>query len=315
MTDRREFDNTPTMDAGAKRTALRACMVVSFAILLWRGAVHSTRQDIRDAAHRHPNLLTPADGTFAIWGIIFTWMLAFVVSECVWPSKTLHDDIHVLYGFFLCSSPCATLWMELFVAGYTSLSFVPIFLHWLLLFGAYLYVEDRIEPIVLTSVLFSSNAAAHIYRSKSRADFWLIRAPFTVYWAWVCASATVALNLLVEDMGLHSMSIYVFWCGMWVLANTVILIGTGDVPFACVALWTLVGIAQENYRRKQLVADVVRYSEYYALEVMASVGAFVFAGLFAFLALHRWWRGPKGRRQPPPPLSSLPTTVVSYGTG
>ncbi|KAF0686753.1 Aste57867_21458 [Aphanomyces stellatus] len=291
---------------------LRATMVVAYAIFLWRSAVHAVNADIRETSHRAPNLLTPADGSFAIWGVIYTWLLVFVVRECVRPSDALAPNIYVLYVLFIASCPCATLWMELFVAGYTGLAFVPIFVLWLVLFAAYLYVEDKIEPIVVTSILASTNAD-HAFASTARTDFWCIRVPFTLYWAWICAAATVQLNLTCEFYGLHAMWIYVFWCGMWVLANCVILIGTGDVPFACVALWTLLGIASASRERKELHAtNLVQYGEHYAVEVMASVGAFVFAGLFVFLVIHKWWRGPPSRPRPAALLEQIPN--ASYGT-
>ncbi|KAH9115142.1 hypothetical protein LEN26_006667 [Aphanomyces euteiches] len=272
--------------------AWRVGMTLAYAIFMWRSAVHTISKDIQKAAHALPNLLTPADGSFAIWGIVYTWMLVFLVKEWIRPSDSL-PRIQALYGFFLVSSIGSTLWMEMFVAGYTSWSFVPIFVSWLALFGAYLYVEDNIEPILITSILASSNAG-HVFPSTSRVDFWCIRVPFTIYWAWVCAASTIALNILIENWGIHEMAIYIFWCGMWVLANSIILIGTGDVPFACVALWTLLGIASKNRTDKWIYvsSDVVRYGEHYALEVMATVGAFVFGGLFCFLVVHKWWRGP-----------------------
>ncbi|RHY30768.1 hypothetical protein DYB32_004049, partial [Aphanomyces invadans] len=164
-------------------------------------------------------------------------------------------------------------------------------------------------PILVTSILSSFNAN-YLYESKSRGDYWCIRVPFTIYWAWTCAAATIALNMLLEEFGIHYMPIYVFWCGMWVLANTIILIGVGDVPFAAVALWTLVGIAVRNSQLKQdNVSDVKLYAEHYALEVMATVGAFVFGSLFVFLMVHKSWRGP--RRTTDGILHFIPTT---YGT-
>ncbi|KDO29177.1 hypothetical protein SPRG_05419 [Saprolegnia parasitica CBS 223.65] len=137
-----------------------------------------------------------------------------------------------------------------------------------------------------------SSNANHAFATTSVADVLWIRTPLTLYWAWTCAAATVALNVSLEALGVHAMSIYVFWCGMWVLANTLILLGTGDVPFAFVAFYTLVAIARKSAALSdRLVPQNPNYPELYAVQVMATVGAFVFGSLFAFLVLHKWWRG------------------------
>ncbi|RHY89208.1 hypothetical protein DYB37_013294 [Aphanomyces astaci] len=293
-------------------TVLRACSIVALALFLWRSAVHSIEGDIRDASRRTPNLLTPMDASFSIWGVIYAWLIVFVLREWFVPSAALESSIYALHLLFIASSVCSTLWMELFVTGYTRLSFAPIFGSWLILFAAYLYVESHIEPIVVTSILASRNAD-YVFDSTSRADFWCIRVPFTIYWAWTCAATTISLNILVEECGVHAMGFYVFWCGLWVLANVLILIGVGDVPFAAVALWTLVGIAVRNSREKHVhAADVQWVTEHYALEVMATVGAFVFGSLFLFLVLHKWWRGPK--RPVNGILNTIPSTATTYGT-
>ncbi|OQR86948.1 hypothetical protein ACHHYP_09711 [Achlya hypogyna] len=270
--------------------ALRAGMAVGLLLTLVFNGLHSASGDMREAGFANPNLLTPDKMFFALLLPIYLLLGAFVIRECIAPTETI-ANIHTLYVLFILSCPCNIAFMALFVSGHVHWAFLANFTMWLLLFAAYLLVEDAVEPIVVTTLLFSTNYG-HVFATRNRTDFWLVRMPFTLYWAWNCATATVALNVSLEALGIHVMAIYVFWCGLWVLANAIILIGTGDVPFIFIAVYTLVAIAVESARATdRLVPQNPNYTEHYAITVMASVGAFVLTGLFLFLVLHKWWRG------------------------
>ncbi|KDO29183.1 hypothetical protein SPRG_05425 [Saprolegnia parasitica CBS 223.65] len=269
---------------------LRVAMAVALAAMLIVNGIHSVSGDMRIVALANPNLLTPSAMFFMLLGPIYASLVGFVGRECYAPNTTI-PAMHRVYVCFILSCVCNIMYLSCFVGGYTHVAFAAIFLMWLALFAAYLVVEDSVAPIVVTSMLRSSNAN-HAFATTSVADVLWIRTPLTLYWAWTCAAATVALNVSLEALGVHAMSIYVFWCGMWVLANTLILLGTGDVPFAFVAFYTLVAIARKSAALSdRLVPQNPNYPEHYAVQVMATVGAFVFGSLFAFLVLHKYWRG------------------------
>ncbi|OQS07681.1 hypothetical protein THRCLA_00330 [Thraustotheca clavata] len=269
---------------------LLAATTIAFVLMLVLNAYHGANGDMRSAAYAHLNLLTPADAYFSIFGPIYLLLIVFLVREWLSPNTTI-PGMRNLYLLFLLSCPFNMGYMQFMVAGYVHWAFACIFIMWLLLFAAYLIVEDSVRPVLFTTLLFSTNNE-HEFASTSLADFLWIRMPFTVYWAWTCAAATIALNVSVEELGIHAMPIYIFWCGLWVLANIIILIGTGDAPFAFIALWALVGIAQGSLQRaNRLVPANPNYVEHYAIYAMASAGSLIFTGLFLFLMLHKWWRG------------------------
>jgi len=178
----------------------------------------------------YPNLFVPAGLTFSIWGVIYLLLTAFIVYQLVCVVRGSRDRgfLDRIGPLFLISSVANSLWI---VAWHWQL--VPLsLLLMLVLLGSLIAMYLRLE----------------IGRGdKERARKLLVELPFSVYLGWITVATIANTTALLVDAGWGGLGLSeVFWAVLVIIAALVItalmLYTRGDVAYALVVLWALLGI-------------------------------------------------------------------------
>jgi hypothetical protein len=176
-------------------------------------------------------LFTPAGYVFAIWGVIYLGMLAYMVYQAL-PSQRTNPRLRAIGWWYVFGNLANTVWI--FFWHYEQL-LVTVGLILILLFSLVM-VYLRLAP------------ARQVPGLVSRGEWWTTHLPFSVYTAWltVATVANVATYLVSVgwDGGFLSPAV---WTAILLLVATGIgllfLARWRDVAFVGVLVWAIIGIA------------------------------------------------------------------------
>jgi benzodiazapine receptor len=191
-----------------------------------------------DISNAYPIYFVPANLTFGIWGVIYLGLTAFAVYQAL-PSQRENPIIKKISWPFVLSNIANTLWLILFQDERFVLS-LPVMV---IILGSLIAIYRQLE----------------IGRAVSRATFWLIQVPFSIYLGWITIAtiANVAQAFFAngyEDLGLGGAN----WAAIMIVIGTgiialVIYTGKGNVAYALTTIWAIVGIVIKQGERSTLI--------------------------------------------------------------
>ena len=130
---------------------------------------------------KYPTRITPAGYAFAIWSLIYLGMIAFSIYQALPSNAERFRRLRRVY-ILSCAANCA----------------------WLYFWHQEMIVVCLAVILVLLAALAFINAK--LQNTETYAEFWLVKAPFGLYFGWVTAAtilnATIALvylNVQVSD--------------------------------------------------------------------------------------------------------------------
>ena len=177
------------------------------------------------------NLFVPAGITFSIWGVIYLFLLGFVIYQ----AKDLFK-----------STPDATPWFS--KIGPLFLLTCAANIGWIFAWH-YNYVEVSVGVMVTFLILLIT-----IYQrlgigrgAVSSGVKWLVHTPFSIYLGWITVATIANVTALLVSIGWDGFGISeVFWTvGMIFIATLIgqkMLNSRGDVAYALVLIWAFAGI-------------------------------------------------------------------------
>lgn len=118
------------------------------------------------------NLFTPAGITFAIWSIIYIFMLVFVIYQFIGRRQRL---VKKVAPFFLLTCVFNVLWIIAWHYTTPLFSLIAIFLLWLFLW----VINDTSKDMV-----------------------WYIKAGFSIYYAWITIATVASVFVYLSSMNL-----------------------------------------------------------------------------------------------------------------
>jgi benzodiazapine receptor len=201
-----------------------------------------------EVSNAYPNLFTPANYVFSIWGVIYTLLFVFMFYQL----RTSQRDAQYLQdiGFlYLLSAIINIAWLTVFHYSYPApndliiLTTVPIFG----LFLTLLYIYLRLGVGI---------------REASRSIKLGVHLPLSVYLGWLSV-ATIAntasiLNYLGRDPGIP-IPVQEAWTAAVIvvafLITFLMLVRRRDFAFGFVVIWATLGIAA-----KQAAAPLIFYT-------------------------------------------------------
>jgi hypothetical protein len=185
--------------------------------------------DIGEISDRTNTLITPADGTFAIWSIIFAWTLVFAVHQAL-PSQR-ENPLYCRIGWWAAVNGVAGgLWS----LAFSNLQFVAAWLLMLVLFGSLLIVSVRIGLGRTTP--------------RDRA-YWLAYMPFNINFGWITIATMVnTVQVLQYVVGWDGTPLSAeVWAAVLICAAAGIgvwqVVQLRNVPLGLVVMWALGGVA------------------------------------------------------------------------
>ena len=174
--------------------------------------------------------LTPAGYVFAIWGIIYLGLLAFVITQAL--PRYLNDRrLRTLDLPFVSSCLCNMTWLTVWHYRYVPLSVVVM----LGLLGSLMWAYVRLDK----------------QRQSDTQPVWFVERTFSVYLGWVCLATMLNIAVLLYTMG---------WNGgplspqTWTVILLAVAVGLfaylglsrRDPSILGVLLWASIGIGIKN---------------------------------------------------------------------
>jgi benzodiazapine receptor len=209
-----------------------------------------------DVSDMYPTLVTPAGFTFAIWGVIYTLLLFFVVYQALPKNrdKPFLSQVGVLFGL---SSVCNVCW--LFLWHYDLITYSLVLM--LVLLASLILIYQRLD-IGRVAVSLKEMALVHL--------------PFSVYLGWISiatiANVSVALTAVSWDgWGIEPSTWAVVIICVALLLSLAMLVTRKDIAFSFVVVWALVGILT----KQSAYQSIVLASEIGILLLLAAIGVTV----------------------------------------
>jgi hypothetical protein len=175
-----------------------------------------------------PVHITPANYAFAIWGVVYTGLIAFGLYQ-LQPSQRQNPRLQHS-GYLLtiaCVSQC--IWIYLFLDRQFVLSNVAMFGILLPLIGVYQGLEIG-------------------QQSASRSERWFLRIPISIYLAWISVATILNVANALYSINWNGWGIDpIVWTVIMMVVSAVIaaivMFQRRDLAFPLVIVWALVAIA------------------------------------------------------------------------
>jgi translocator protein len=186
----------------------------------------------------YPTLITPADYVFAIWGIIYVLLLAFVIYQAL-PSQKDKPFKKQIGALFILSSLLNCVWLFLWQYDFITAS-VPVM-------------------FALLATLIAIYLRLNIGRAKvSVREKLLVHLPFSVYLGWItiAAIANVASALVSVGWDSFGLSPEVWAVAMLAVALVItlaVIFTRRDIAYSLVIVWALAGIAVKQNSSQNIV--------------------------------------------------------------
>jgi len=177
------------------------------------------------------SLFTPAGYVFAIWGIIYLALGAFVIYGV---SKKQVDNqlIDRIGPWFVINSLLNMVWLVSWLMEWWLISLVIIALMLVTLVITYLRLNAFREDV----------------RGK---DFWFVLFPFSIYLAWISVATIANTSIIFVANGITSLGVSgTFWTVVMIVVATLVsnlmIVLRRDWFFPLVVIWAVIGIAVAN---------------------------------------------------------------------
>lgn len=217
-------------------------LVITVAINYLSSAGIFNGTTVEEISDRYHNLFTPASYAFAIWGLIYLSLLAFVIYTIVSDAKNSNDNNIVLRigWWFVLSCIANCLWIVSWINDYIGLS---VLLMVVLLFS-------------LIMIIFKTNMEIdHAPRQEIAFVWW----PFSLYSGWISVAliADIAAFLTKSDwngFGIPKVTWTIIMICVAGILNLLITWIRNMREFALVGCWALIAIAVGNWHAPYSIA-------------------------------------------------------------
>lgn len=210
--------------------ALVATLIVNF--LSQRATVLGVElfpNNVADLGESRAIFFLPAGYVFAIWGLIYLGLIAFVVYQ-VMPSQRDNPLITDIGYWFVLSSLGNIAWLFLFLNLQTAASTVAMLILLFSLIMIYMNLD--------------------IGRTRvSRTEKWAVHIPFSIYLGWITvatvanvAAALYEAGFTTSFLGIDADLWAVIMMTVAVAITLIMIFQRGDIAYALVVIFALMGI-------------------------------------------------------------------------
>jgi hypothetical protein len=191
--------------------------------------------DIRTVSDRYETLFTPAPYAFAIWGAIYSGLIAYAVFALL-PSQrdvTVHDRIA---RPFILLNVLASLWVAVFTSDHPAAA-VPV-----------------VAAMVLTGMTLVRRAAAGAPTLRFPH---LVMAPFSLLLGWlsVATIANVSAACVAHGASPRETVWAVVMLGVALALGLLVALRFADAVFLAVVCWSSIALARAQYGASELFGD------------------------------------------------------------
>jgi hypothetical protein len=189
-----------------------------------------------------PVHITPANYAFAIWGVIYTGLIAFGIYQ-LHPDRRQHPRLQSS-GYLLaiaCLSQC--IWIYLFLDRFFLLSILAMLGILLPLIGVYQHLGIG-EP------------------NTSRQERWFLQVPISIYLGWITVATILNIANALYSINWNGWGIDpIVWTVIMMVVSAaisaVVLFQRRDAVFTLVIIWALVSISIRQFTVPAIVTTGV----------------------------------------------------------
>ncbi len=187
----------------------------------------------------NPTLITPAGYVFAIWGVIYVLLGAFVIYQSL-PNERMRHFQQRIGWLFVLSSALNISWIISWQYNYLIASVIIIFL--------------------LLATLIQIYVRLNSGRAKIRTGEKLaVHLPFSIYLGWITIASIADVSVTLVSLNWNGLGISPeTWAVLIIMIALVIAILVAatrrDVAYELVIIWAFVGIAANQSSNQLMVA-------------------------------------------------------------
>jgi benzodiazapine receptor len=224
-----------------------------------------------DVTAQYPVLFVPAPYVFAIWGVIYSGLIAFAIFQAL-PSQRENPRLRRIGGLFAVASLANIAW----IFAWHCQNFPLSMLFMLILLGSLIGIYLRLGT----------------GRTRvTRAETWAVRVPFSIYLGWITVATIANASQLLYVLGwggwgLAPVTWTIIMLAAAVVVAALVAVTRRDVAYLAVLVWAVIGIAL-----RQTSTPAV------------SLAAWVATGIVALLLL---WSAVRPLRLPESAANSMP---------
>jgi hypothetical protein len=185
-----------------------------------------------DIANRYPDLYYfPANNAFSIWGIIYSFLIAFTVYQAL-PSQRENPMLRRLGYLFVVSGIFNVAWLTAFQFEQFALSMVMM----LLLLGTLITIYLRL-------------GIGHV--AVSTREKWLVHVPFSLYLGWITAATVTNASYVLRNANWNGFGIAPeVWAAIMLVITGVLGLAMAvrhrDIAYVLVVAWATFWIASRH---------------------------------------------------------------------
>ena len=186
----------------------------------------------------YPSLITPANYTFSIWGVIYALLLVFIVYQAL-PKNREKNFLSRIGYLFALSNIVNVIWIFLWHYDQIILSIIPMFV----LLGSLIAIYLRLQ-IGKSNVPLKERLCVHL--------------PFSVYLGWITvapianvASALVSINW--DGWGISDVNWAIIVIIIALIITLAVIFTRKDIGYSLVIIWALAGIAVKQMENQSIV--------------------------------------------------------------
>ncbi len=191
----------------------------------------------------YPVLFTPAGYVFAIWGIIYLFLLGYVIYQAC-PKQASNPFVNRIGSLFAFTCLFNSAWIFAWHYDLINLSVVIMLALLVTLILIYLRLENVADPVQLK-------------------DKWLVKIPFSVYLAWISVATIANISVALYKANWNGWQLgNITWTMIMIVIATLLAFyfiwQKRDISFGLVFIWAFIGIGvrQDAYLYIQWTAWV-----------------------------------------------------------
>jgi hypothetical protein len=203
-------------------------LAVTLAVNYLANAVPLNGQSTAQVSDKFAVYFVPAGYVFAIWGVIYMALMAFVVYQAL-PSQRANPMLRRIGYLFAASCAANCIWLVMWHYEQFALTLVCMVTLLALLITIYLRLDIGRAPI-------------------SIAERWLVHVPFSIYLGWITVATIANVTDVLYFTGWEGWGIAgQAWAAIMLVAATAIAstvaFSRHDLAYGAVIVWAFIGIA------------------------------------------------------------------------
>ncbi len=176
-----------------------------------------------DISNKYFNEFAPANITFAIWGVIYSLLIATLI----WQLNVQNNAINTINKWWVINSVLNVAWLFSW--------------HYEILFLSIVLMIGILYSLVQINKIESTELAQNIPRE------WLLKSAFGIYLGWICIATIANFTTLLVSLNFNKFGLSdTFWTGTVIgigsITSAMLVVRYKNIFIGFAVIWALIGI-------------------------------------------------------------------------